>query len=201
MPHAVPGHAQVGVGRVLAERDPAVREIAAELGPADFQQRPHQGPGPRPHPREPGRPGAADETEQHRLRLVVDGVPQRHPAGPQLGRRPREEGVAHVMAGALDRDAARPRHVGHRHRLDEAGHAEPAREVPAEALVLVRRRPAQPVIDVGHAGQGQEGTLGQLREEMEQRHRVAAARHRRHDPPPARDQRLPFHRRGYAVGE
>ena len=201
VPHPVPGHAPIVVRRILPERDPPVGEIAAQLDTADRQQRPNQETGPRPHPGQPGRARPADEPEQHRFRLVVDGVAQRHPIGAQLPGRPAEERVTHLMPRLLDGNPPRPRHIGHGHRFDQAGHAEPTREVPAEALVPVGLRPAKPVIHMRESGQRHDRARRQLRQDMQQRHRVTAARHGGHDPPPAWDQRLPLERRRYTVGE
>ena len=201
VPHPVAGHAQVGVRRILAERELPLGEIAPQLGPADRQQRPDQDPDAGAHAGQPGRAGAADQPQQHRLGLVVDGVAQRDPAGVQFAGRPPEEGAAHLVPGLLDGDPPGPRQVGHVRRLDDAGHAEPLREPPAEALVLVGLRPAQPVVHVGHPREGHDRPPRQLAEQVQQGHRIAAARHGRHDAPPGRDQRPRLDRRGYAVGE
>ena len=120
--------------------------------------------------------GAADEPVQHRLGLVVGGVPGRHPAGPDLaaGQPVVAQPAGRRLQVVAGRDRADVR-LPEPERQPEVGG-----QLPDELLVGVRLRPAEVVVEVRH------------RRAARPRRRAgrAAARRcpprRRRPPPPAR---------------
>src|SRR3970282_2041982 len=87
MPHAFAQVAQVQVGRVLPPGEPLRREQRPQVAAPAVEQRADQCRGaqrpPRPHPT---RPTAAQQAQQHRLRLVIRGVRDRYGGGSPRGR-------------------------------------------------------------------------------------------------------------------
>ena len=86
--HAHPVEPRVLVRRILRPADPLPAQPAAQRGAPDPEKGPQPqeplGPRRRQHRRQPVDPGAAREPEQHRLGLVVEGVPERHRADAAL---------------------------------------------------------------------------------------------------------------------
>ena len=175
VPHAVAQDALVAVGRVLAMRQAAQAQVAAKLVPTDVEQGAHDGGDAGSDAGQAGRPGAADQPQQHRLGLVVAGVSGGHAVGPPLPHRPREQRVANPVPRRLDRDPLRPRACGHVDALDGDGDPERCGDVAAERFVLVGRRPPQTMVDVQQSGNRPARSGRQLAQEGGERHRVATA--------------------------
>ena len=92
----------------------------------------------RVHRGEAARPGAAHETQQERLGLIVARVAERHDVGAEVRARALEERVARGSRRVLERARARAGARGDVLAIDEKRPVERCRQVAAEALVAVR---------------------------------------------------------------
>ena len=133
--------------------------------------------------RDAGQPrgaGAAHQPQQHGFRLIVTRV--RHADAVPAERRERvdEKLLPGLSCRDFDREAltsSKGRHIGIANRRSDAG----ARgERAAERRILVCRRAANVVIQMGKARELQVARRRELAEEKEQRDRIGPARHRGH---------------------
>ncbi len=176
VPHAVAPMDELGVRRVLAERQPPLAQMREHVLARRLEQRPHDVAAAQAHPREAGRPGPAQQPQQQRLGLIV----------PRVGDRDRD-GRLFLAHAAQERVALAPRrlleaapvplgagaHVG---GADPDRHAEAGAQRCAEGGV-VGRAGAQPVVEVrGHEPKAPR--TGERREGIQERDRVGAARER-----------------------
>ena len=99
-------------GGAQAGGDDADR-VGAQLGPRNVEQRPDDGSGSWPHAGETRRPGAPNQPQQERLRLVLETVADGDRRGLERGRRPGQKRVARdagLVGIWIDRPGGR-RHV------------------------------------------------------------------------------------------
>jgi len=174
MPHAVAQVAQVQVGRVLPPGEPLRREQRPQVAAPAVEQRADQRRGaqrpPRPHPT---RPTAAQQTQQHRLRLVITGVRHRYGGASPRGGNALEERVAHFAGRRFQREALLPGVVPHVGGLADVRQVPDRGQVFDEAGVTGRIR-AQAVVQVRHT-QPQPPGPGDLPQQGQQRHGVGPA--------------------------
>ena len=134
---AIPRNAQVAVALVLSKRLTERGQIRTELVAADVEQRPHDtGPAPSDESRQSPRAGAAQQTQQKRLRLIVTRMTGGDDVGAELGRNALEELVARLPPGILER---RPQPRGPRAHVDQIG-TERAAPAPPPAPGRTARR-------------------------------------------------------------
>jgi len=128
--HSIAQEGRVGVRGVFPPGEPALGKVREHVGARDPQEGTHDVPRPRPHRRQARGPGAAQQPQEQRLRLVVAGVgqddgggafrasnrPQEHE--PLAARRVFEPGLVRpraapdVGAAFVERDPEAPREVG-----------------------------------------------------------------------------------------
>ena len=124
---------------------------------------------------------APEQPEQHGFRLVVPRVSHGHDIGTQPDAGALEEVVPNLACRLLTRDAPADCLCGHVRLLALEGHREPCGQLAAEPGVPGRLVAAQAVIEMDQAGEREPARAGQLAEQVEERHRVRAARHRGRD--------------------
>jgi hypothetical protein len=167
------------VGGTIALR-PAIGQPRAQLVPAAREQRPDDAIVARMHCGEAARPGAADQAEQERFRLVVARVPERDDVGVEAEARAFEERIARRVRRVFDRatlGACARRDVlaiGEHRDVEGRGHRD------GELLVPVRRG-AELMIEVGDARETKLAARVQLAQQRSERDRVRSARHRGDD--------------------
>ncbi len=174
--HACACEAAIGVGRVLAPLEAARAQVRPHLLPRHAQQRPHQPPPSRRHPIQGARARRNGEPVEHRLRLIGRRMRRRIVALCQaLGER-----VASIASPFLE--VARGV-LSQSDPLGEERHPEPGAQLPNELLVARSPLP-QPVVHVQRAH-----PCLQAHRDVQQRHRVPAARHQHEQRRSGGDQR------------
>ncbi len=99
----VAGNRAVLVCRVLHPRAVPVLEVPGEIRVHEVDQRPDDPVARRGNPAEAARASTAEQSQQHRLRLIVGRVGHGHDVGVRASARALEKRVAKIAGGALDR--------------------------------------------------------------------------------------------------
>ena len=146
--HAVSPVGGVGVRGVLAPLEAPLAQVRQDLLPRHREQRADDVARSRPHAREPGRPGAPQEPQQQRLRLVVARVGDRDRGRLLLVAHAAQVGVALAARGLLEAAPLARGPGAHVGRSRPEGDVEPLAQGGAEGHVLRRARP-QAVVQVG----------------------------------------------------
>jgi len=101
VPNPAPSVFRVSVVRVVPHRKAFGGAGGSHSGPGEVEQRPSVMPADRCHPSEGSGARTAREAEQHRLRLVIPGVPQQDDGRAEPLRDRIEDGVASVPSSGL----------------------------------------------------------------------------------------------------
>src|SRR5947209_8360313 len=130
------------------------------------------------HPAQPLGTAPAQQTEQDRLRLIVERVRRKHRSRAAFARDRGQELVACAARGLLKVVAARPRALADRGAADDYLEALRARQRLDPPRVLAAPTPAQPVIQVRRSHfQTEPSGLQEFAERQQARGRVCAARY------------------------
>ena len=181
MPHTIARIGEVPIRRVFHERDPLIGGPCPELLPPDVEQRPDDRAVAGIDACQPARPGAPQQPQQHRFRLIVPRVPHRHAIGPEHAPATLQGGISKPPRGLFDRAALRGRDTTDVHALHMGRNVHPVRQGCGELLITLRFRPPQLVIHVHQADNGELASGRELQEDREQRDRIGAAGHRYRD--------------------
>ncbi len=143
MADAIPRNAQVAVALVLSKRLTERSQIRPELVAADIEQRPHDPARPRVNPGEAARAGAAEQSQQKRLGLIVTRMTGGDDVGAELVRNALEELVSRLPPGILERRAQSRGTSAHVDQIAPERQSQLRRQRPAELLVVsaASRRP------------------------------------------------------------
>ena len=129
----------VGVRGILAETQPVLVGVGAQLGARNLEQRPDDGAGARPDPGETRRPGAANQPQQEGLGLIVEAVADGDRPGVERRRRAGQKRVARRARRHPRSSGRSPRaSAAHVAAPDHDRQAEPSRQLAAEELVGIR---------------------------------------------------------------
>jgi hypothetical protein len=111
---------------------PAAAEVGEDVRARHPEQRPPETTRPRAHRAQPAPARAAQQPQQHRLRLIVARVREGHRRGALVGTDPPQEGAALQPGGLLDAVAVTARTRGHVRFGAPEGHVPGRAEGPAE---------------------------------------------------------------------
>ena len=148
MAEEVPRVGEVLVRRVFHMRDPVIGGPGPKLLPADVEERPDDRAVPGIDAGQPAGPGAAQQPQQHRLRLIVARVPDRHAVGAECLPATLQGGVSEPPGGILCRQSLRSRHTEDVDTLDMGRQVQPDGQRLAKRLIALRVGPAQLVVHV-----------------------------------------------------
>ena len=169
----------------------AGRDIRAQIGARDVEERPDHAARARQDAGEAARTGAAQQPQQERFGLVVEAVADRDRVGREPIGRLLEKRVAKRARRVFDRPtAARARPLARRRGRHSIGRRERRRHRPAERLVRVGVRAAELMIEVGDAREPHMTAVLELTQNVDERDRVGSARERDDDTPARLDERI-----------
>ncbi len=175
------------VGFVFDVPDPPLAKVDAELVAPAVDERADDRVPARVHRRQPAGPGTAQQAHEKRLGLVVARMADGDDVRIEMRARPIEEGVARAMRSVLERATLAFGALAHVLALDEDGNAKRVGERHAESFVAIRAGHtgrvglhAKLVVEVSQPGHGQLAGRFELAQQVHERHRVGAARQRRH---------------------
>ena len=166
------------------------RQIGSEVLVCDIKKRPDHSATPRIDPPQAGEAGASHQLEQEGFGLVIPRVANGHPIRADVGGHTLEEGVAEAPSRVLDGKGVRLRLDQNIRGFDDDRQAKPLREMPAERLIPLSRRP-ESMIEMRQADHGELAVLREIQQQPRQGHRVRSAGQPNQDARAGRRERIP----------
>ena len=168
------------VRRIVAHLDAMRRAVSDKLLLRAGEQGTHDIARARPHAHEAVQPRAAQDMLQHRLRLIVCMMRDSDHLSAYMRLYTTQKSVAQFACRRFQRHPALFRILRHIRRLHAAGNALRSAECSDIVRILARRLAANAVLEMRDM-HGKRQPLLQMHQQIEQRHRVCAARDGDHD--------------------
>ncbi len=174
MADTVPRVLEVVVRFVVDPTFAAAGEVTAKVRARDVEQRANDAAAPRMNARKASEPGAANQLQEERLRLIILRVADRDAVGAQRVGRLLHKVVSDPAGRIFDREVSDMRVAFDVLDVHNDSQSDTSRQVAAERLVAVRGRP-EAMVQVGEPCEGEIAVFGQFAEQKEKGDGVGAA--------------------------